>query len=178
MKETSEVFCTYPNPYLVRNEVSSITVSRSASLKVGLKNPKKEEQKSIGISLGKVSNSLVSSFLNAWQKLIDSPQTFPEQEETPVATYVINDNSKEEEEQMLSEVLCNSLNLEPNSAASWEAIKATNKIYHEDFPGSYIIEHKGERLGIFFLTIRNRVNGISEVSYEFLPNVRSFNYIF
>lgn len=178
MKIDSEAFCTYPNPYLVRNEEISLKVSRSASLKIGLKNHRKEDAKPSGISLGKVSNHLVNSFLNAWQKLIDSPQVFPEQEETPISVYVITENSKQEEEQMLSKVLCKSLNLASGSFALKQAIETTSKIYHEDFPGSYIVEHKGERLGMFYLNIRNRVNGASEVSYEFLPNVTSFKYLF
>jgi hypothetical protein len=178
MKKDSEALCIYPDPYLVRNEEVSSEVSRSVSLKISLKNHKKETPKPSGISLGKVSNNLVNSFLNTWRNLMESPQIFPEQEETPISAYVINDNSKEEEEQMLSEVLCNSLNLESGSYSLSQAIEATNKIYHEDFPGSYIVEHQGERLGLFYLNIRSRVNGTSEVNYEFLPKVKSFKYLF
>ncbi|MDT0686043.1 hypothetical protein [Autumnicola psychrophila] len=178
MTENTEALCTYPNPYLVRNEDPNLTVSRSVSLKIGLKNSKKEDQKSSGISLGKVSSSLVNSFLNTWQKLIDAPQSFPEQELTPVSTYVIREDSQQAEESMLREILCNTLNLESGSYELTQALEVTNKIYHEDFPGSYILEYKGDRLGMFFLDIRKRVNGISEVNYEFLPQVKTFKYLF
>ncbi|MDT0650125.1 hypothetical protein [Autumnicola edwardsiae] len=178
MKENSEVLhSSYPDPYLVQNEDNAVEVTKSGS-ETGLKDYKKQDQKSTGISLGKVSNDLLSSFKETWHKLVHSPQSFPEKDDTPISTYVIHEDSREEEERMLSTVLSDLLDLQPHSEGLLKALENTNKIYHEDFSGSYILEHNRERLGIFFLEVRNCVNGTSEVSYEFLPGLKSFKYVY
>src|SRR5690606_41347364 len=91
------------------------------------------------------------NFLNHyWKKLIFNPQSFTHSPNSDI-------NSILEEEigplayDAINSVLSKKLELPLNSEELLKASEASIKIYHEDYPFDFILEYKGERLGMMML---------------------------
>ena len=129
-----------------------------------------------GIALGSIKKDMVNSFSDWWQRLIHDPESFPQSEDTPVGNMVMQKESQIYENELIKNVLSRFLNLANDSVEVLRAMKKSNKIFHEDFPGNYILEYKGNRLGMFFLRTAKGLNNSYDVSYEFNPKVKSFDW--
>ncbi|TVZ27535.1 hypothetical protein JM83_2583 [Gillisia sp. Hel_I_86] len=119
-----------------------------------------------------------SNFLsNFWNRLISTPESFSQHSSTSIST-ILEEEKGISSSNMINTVLSQKLNLEPNSTALSEAAQECNKIYHEDFPGDYILEFRGDRLGIFLRDLCYDANGKAMVEYIFKPEIKSFRGLF
>ncbi|MDT0643784.1 hypothetical protein RM553_13155 [Zunongwangia sp. F363] len=122
-------------------------------------------------SFRKVGYSEISEFLGKWKRLISNPLNDKHNEEDSIYDMVQEDMPIHE---MVKVVLAQKTNLQDSSQELEEAILESNKIFHEDFPGDFILEFKGERLGMFILNdIREKQE---ELNYFFKPGLKSFKW--
>lgn len=127
-----------------------------------------------GIALGSIKQEMLGSFMTWWDRLRSEPGSFAQSDDTPIGTMVLQKESQIYENELVESVLGNFLNLDIGSVELARALKKSNKIYHEDFPGDYILEHNGKRLGMFSLKSEQGIHSAVDVSYEYYPGVKRF----
>ena len=57
-------------------------------------------------------------------------------------------------------------------------MRNSNKIFHEDYPGDFILEYQGKRLGLMLLDTCYDSNSEAKLIYRFNPNLKSFQGLF
>ena len=127
-----------------------------------------------GAVFANVSEKEVNSFYSTWQTLIMNPLYFSYDSETSVEDVILREQSKFHETQMLKMVLSKEFDFDLNSIEVLNATKNCRKIFHEDYPGNYILEFQGNRLGMFELSIcKNSLNEYN-LKYHFKSNIKRF----
>ena len=130
-----------------------------------------------GIALGSLKKGMVRSFSTWWNRLITEPESFPHSDDTPLSKMVLQKESQIYENELVRSVMARFLNMAQDSVELLRAVAKSNKIFHEDFPGNYILEYKGKRVGMFWLKSEPGINGSVDVSYEFHPQIKSFKWM-
>lgn len=126
----------------------------------------------------KNKNKSTSKYLNRfWNRLIGNPESFSQH-----PNYYISDILEEEKNicanEKIASILSDKLNLAQNSDELYKAVKNSIKIFHEDFPGDFILEYNGTRLGLFLLDICYDLNNNGTPVYRFKSNLKSFDGLF
>ncbi|HEA31084.1 MAG TPA: hypothetical protein ENH91_14015 [Leeuwenhoekiella sp.] len=136
---------------------------------------RQEAHRAKGLSFGSISNNMMNSFNSFWQKLILSPESNKEADNTSLNQLIIKKEGSIYENDFLRGVLAETLQLDEKSSLLNKALDTCTKIYHEDYPGSYVIAYEGKRLGICFVNVEKGVQDTVEVSYQFNPNLTRFH---
>lgn len=118
------------------------------------------------------------NFLNYfWNRLVCKPQSFPQKQNARISSLL------EEEKGILASrfiksVLSEILELPIDSKKLSNAVLNSNKIFHEDYPGDFILEYQGKRLGMMFLDTCYNSNSEAKLTYRFNPNLKNFQGLF
>lgn len=112
---------------------------------------RQEANRAKGLSFGSMDADIINSFYSFWQNLILHPKSVNDGDETPLTSLIIKKEGHIYESKFLHEVLAETLQLGETDPAIDQAIKQCTKIYHEDYPGSYVLAYQGKRLGLCFL---------------------------
>lgn len=118
------------------------------------------------------------NFLNYfWNRLVSKPQSFPQKQNTSISSLL------EEEKGILASrvirsVLSEILEFPIDSKNLTNAMQNSNKIFHEDYPGDFILEYQGKRLGMMLLDTCYNSNSEAKQKYRFNPNLKSFQGLF
>lgn len=118
------------------------------------------------------------NFLNYfWNRLVCKPHSFPQKQTASIS------NLLEEEKGILASrfirsVLSEILELPIDSKKLSNAMQNSNKIFHEDYPGDFILEHQGKRLGMMLLDTCHNSDSEAKLIYRFNPNLKSFQGLF
>ncbi|WP_026839410.1 hypothetical protein [Gillisia sp. JM1] len=141
------------------------------------------EQKASSLNVEKKTNSYnwkiegIETLNSFWNRLVSDPESFNQNLGENISTIL-------EKEKMLSaslkvqSVLSRELLLANNSELLLNAIEKCNKIFHEDFPGDFILEYNGNRLGMFLLEICYDFQNKANIDYKFNPEIKSFKGLF
>ncbi|UJH91732.1 hypothetical protein LZ575_03350 [Antarcticibacterium sp. 1MA-6-2] len=114
------------------------------------------------------------NFLNSfWKKLTSSPENFPQTPNSKISN-ILEENTRELTSKATKRVLANKLELSIDSIHLAKAINDSFEIYHEDYPYDFILEYKGERLGMMLLDKCFNSYGEVKLVYRFNPDVKSF----
>ncbi|UJH91731.1 hypothetical protein LZ575_03345 [Antarcticibacterium sp. 1MA-6-2] len=118
------------------------------------------------------------NFLNSfWKKLTSSPENFPQTPNTSISN-ILEEDMGVLASNATKRVLANKLELSIDSIHLAKAIKDSFEIYHEDYPYDFILEYKGERLGMMLLDKCYNSNGEVKLVYRFNPNIISFRGLY
>lgn len=112
-----------------------------------------------------------------WNKLIKTPQSYIQKPNTDISKILSEENGLCSNN-LLSSVLSNKLEIPENSSALKSALEKCNKIFHEDFPGDFVLEYSGDRLGMFLVDICYDSQGNSKLLYRFRPEIKNFRGLF
>ncbi len=113
----------------------------------------------------------LSSFFGKWRRLITNPFKDNHQEEATIYDIFKEDMPIHE---LVKMVLVQKDKLHASAQELQDAVLESNKIFHEDYPGDFILEFKGERLGMFILN--NPRAGEEALNYIFKPGLKSFKW--
>ncbi|MCM4156117.1 hypothetical protein [Gramella sp. AN32] len=127
-----------------------------------------------GAIFGKVSEQEINSFYNTWRTLVMNPLSFSYNNKASVEQIILQEESKFHETEILKIILSKELDLPIESNYLKNKIADCNKIFHEDFPGNYILELNGSRLGLFVLSICKNNSGNFNLRYTFKSDVTRF----
>lgn len=152
---------SFNNAYLGEDVISGL-LSREL-----YKNSFKKTQKKKGINFLKLF----------WNKLLFIPESFSSEPQTPINKILLKEIGISSDE-MISSVLSEKLRLPINSTNLISALKETNKIFHEDYPGDFVLEYQGERLGMAILDICHNSNLEATPIYRFKPEIKNFRGLF
>lgn len=117
----------------------------------------------------------IPEYLNRfWNRLVVTPRKLDEKPSSPISE-ILPQEKKNLADRMIVKVLSAKLKLTKDSAEILKAKKESTKIFHEDFPGDFILEYNGTRLGLFLLdTCYDADNNATQV-YKFRSDLKSFN---
>ncbi len=179
MKENSQaVSINHPDQFNLEDDLGVLRdqndPSDSWDLHTTTTDEKTEYNKPGGIALGSIKKNMMHSFTTWWERLITAPESFSQSDDTPLSKMVIQKESQIYENELVNGVMSRFLNLAVDSVELSRAVKKSNKIFHEDFPGNYILEYNGKRIGMFCLRAEAGLNNSLDVGYEFYPKVQSF----
>lgn len=114
------------------------------------------------------------NYLNKlWKRLIFRPLSFSQDHNTPIIN-ILKEETNLLASNSIQSVLSTKLELPINSKKLSEVIKDTFKIFHEDFPWDFILEYRGERLGMMMLDKCLSSSGEEKLIYRFHPHLKSF----
>lgn len=130
--------------------------------------------KTFEINFGKRTEKEVAVFFSRWQRLIAIPESFPQDANTPISDFILQKEIHFLINDMNKAVISAHLQDTGEQDNIAETNKSSTKIFHEDYPGSYILAYNKKRLGMFRLSICRRDNGTYEMSYKFDPTILSF----
>nr|WP_031425155.1 hypothetical protein [Flavimarina sp. Hel_I_48] len=128
-----------------------------------------------GLSFGTLRKDMMHAFYSLWQNLVSNPESNEEADEALLTRFILKEEGAIYENDFLWKVLMDNLKLSEDSEELNHAFQNCTKIYHEDYPGSFVLMHNGRRLGICFLNIEKGINDTVEVSYQFNSNLTSFH---
>jgi len=110
---------------------------------------------------------------NFWNKLISKPDSFGA-EMNPDIFQILNEDQGSSATKMITTVITQKLQNSIKSTNLREVIANCNKIFHEDFPGDFILELNGNRMGMFLFDVCYDSNGKPNVNYKYKPEMNSF----
>ena len=159
------------NSYLLENSIENSCLFDKALLS---KNAK--EKLPVDFSQ-KVKIKNFNFLNNFWNRLLFKPQSFPQKQNASISSLL------EEEigilaSRSIKSALAETLELPIDSKKLFNAIQNSNKIFHEDYPGDFILEYQGKRLGMMLLDICYNSNNEAKPVYRFNPNLNSFQGLF
>lgn len=128
-------------------------------------------------SVKKIKFENFSYLKNFWSRLIFAPKSYHKYPNAYISNIVAEETGPLATE-IIRSTLSTTLNLPLNSAILTEAISQTSSIFHEDFPFDFILEYKGERLGMMVLDFCYNSNNQAIPEYKFNPHVKSFKGVF
>ncbi len=108
-----------------------------------------------------------------WEKLIHNPGAINKTPQTSISR-ILQEGKGISNTQIIKSVLAKKLNLPENSEVLLSAIEKTRKIFHEDFPADFILEYKGERLGMALLDVCYDCHNNQKLVYKFNEELKSF----
>ncbi len=114
---------------------------------------------------------------NFWNKLVSNPESLSQNPNIEVSA-TLEEKKGVSSSKIVRSVLAQKLALENNSTELLKAVEKCNKIFHEDFPGDFILEYNGNRMGLFLMDICYDSQGKANVDYKFKPNIKSFRGLF
>ncbi|MDT0675851.1 hypothetical protein [Autumnicola musiva] len=129
-------------------------------------------------SLRNTSYSKISNLFKKWKKLIACPENDPHDGESTIYD-IVQQEGNISLYQLINNVLAEKLNIAHDSPELEAAIHDSNKIFHEDFPGDFILEYEDDRLGMFLLESQKKLDQVEsdeEVTYTFRPDYKSFKW--
>ncbi len=180
MKENSEFLnFIHPEPYLLDTESSQLELHIESSKASNNQkfNKRQFNKRSSGLVLGSTGVEMFNSFLAMWDRLITIPELKSSDKNTSITDYILSKESQMKEKEMVRTVLSENLDLPLDSLELISAIEKSNKIYHEDYPGNYILEYNGNRLGMFELNTSFDSNNKLSITYKFQSGVKSFKWL-
>ena len=119
-----------------------------------------------------------SNFLNnLWRKLVSDPSSLT-QNQNPAISNILEKETGSLVSDAVNSVLSEKLELPTNSKKLSVANEESIKIFHEDYPGDFILEYKGERLGLMMLDKCFNSKGEAHLIYRFNPQIQSFRGLF
>lgn len=145
---------------------------------INLYNIPKEENSSKKFSPETIENQKFSTVLSDfWKRLVLKPHSFPQKPQISISKIL------EEEKGILASnqikfVLSKKLELPLDSKELLAAMDNSCKIFHEDFPGDFILEYQDERLGMMMLDICFDSHNQAKPVYKFNPRLKSFQGLF
>lgn len=117
-----------------------------------------------------------SEYLNQfWNRLIAKPEGTSQPPNSYISEILEEEEKKISANKVIAGVLSDRLKLAKNSAGVLKAIKESTQIFHEDFPGDFILEYKEKRLGLFLLDICYNSNHDAIPVYRFRADLKSFD---
>lgn len=117
-------------------------------------------------------------FLNYfWNKLIFKPESFTLPPQTTI-NKIWSEETGISADKIITSILAEKFGLLNNSTELFNALEESHKIYHEDFPGDFVLEFQGERLGMAILDICYISNQEARLIYRFNPEIKNFNGLF
>lgn len=128
------------------------------------------------IVLGQVRREEIDSFFSKWNRILMQSDCFKVSDKTPLSILVPGVNIINREHAMVRRVLSEKFDI-PVGPELISISKSCNRIFHEDFPGHFILEYKGKRLGMFFLNFCKEREGVFNLSYRFKNDLKSFAYL-
>jgi len=157
--------------------VSQYILSKGRSFQTQYEDPYNLE--SVGTNkFSSNENSGSFNFLtNFWNRLISKPESLSQVSNTKISE-ILKEEKGVCSSKMIKTVLAKELNLDINSQELLIAAEKSNQIFHEDFPGDYILEYMGNRLGLFLWDITYDASGKANVKYNFKPEIKSFKGLF
>jgi len=157
---------------------SSFVVNKGLGLKTDVTPSNYHQKPEVRKVISHNKPSSFNFFLNNfWNRLVTKPEAFKQQINTSVY-HLLEEERGLAASNLIQTVLAKHLNI---STASGELNKATlksNKIYHEDFPGDFILEYNGDRLGLFLLDICQDSKGNHTTNYQFKSHIKSFKGLY
>lgn len=114
---------------------------------------------------------------NFWNKLVAYPESFNQTPNIDIST-LLEEEKGISSSKLVSSVLSQKLTLANNSTELLIAVEKCHKIFHEDFPGDFILEYNGNRLGLFLMDICYDSQGKANVEYKYKPEIKSFKGLF
>jgi hypothetical protein len=158
--------------------ISQYILSKGLSFQTKYEDPYNLSSAKTNSKHSQKENNGSSNFLsNFWNRLISKPESFSQHPSTEISK-ILEEEKGVSASKMINTVLSQKLNLDINSAELLDAAKKSNQIFHEDFPGDYILEYMGDRLGLFLWDISYDSNGKANVEYKFRPKIKSFKGLF
>lgn len=130
------------------------------------------------IYLGKKTEKEIADFISKWQRLIAFPESFPQDAKTAIGDLGLQKENLLLENNMIKGIISAHLEEADGQDNITAAIESSTKIFHEDFPGSYILTYNRKRLGMFRLSICKNDNGTYVMSYKFNPKITSFKELY
>lgn len=119
-----------------------------------------------------------SEYLNQfWNRLVAKPESFPQQPSSCISE-ILAEEKRISANEMIAKVLSDKLKLAQDSEEVLKAVKESTQIFHEDFPGDFILEYNGTRLGLFLLDVCYDSGSNAVPIYRFRPNLKSFNGLY
>lgn len=156
---------------LLSSSFTSSTIAESV--------PCKPESENLDIySSQKFQTKKIKNFnlLNFWNKLILTPESFSSGHKTPIHAILEKEIAISSIE-IISSVLSEKFEFPLNSEILSIAVEDSRKIYHEDYPYDFVLEYKGERLGMVILDFCSNSNEEASPQYRFNPHIKSFHGI-
>lgn len=128
------------------------------------------------VVLGQVEEEKIESFFAKWNRILIQSDYFKVSDKTPLSKLVSGENIIHKERTMVKRVLSEKLDM-PMGPEVTNIAKSCKRIFHEDFPGHFILEYNGKRLGMFFLNFCKEREGVFNLSYHFKKDLKSFTYL-
>lgn len=112
-----------------------------------------------------------------WRRLVYTPLSFPQSPNTPISTILEEDMSRLATDSIRS-ILSKKFELLTSSEELTSALENVSKIFHEDFPYDFILEYKGERLGLMVLDKCYTSVGEEILIYKLNHHITNFRGLF
>lgn len=128
------------------------------------------------IVLGQVRREEIDSFFSKWNRILMQSDCFKVGDKTPLSILVPGESIIKKEQAIVKRALAEKFDM-PMGPEVTNISKSCNRIFHEDFPGHFILEYKGKRLGMFFLNFCEEYEGVFKLSYRFKNDLKSFAYL-
>lgn len=112
-----------------------------------------------------------------WNLLVARPESLSQKPNSCISE-ILEEEKGISANEMITKILSEKLGLEQDSAEVLNAVEKSNQIYHEDFPGDFILEYNGTRLGLFLSDVcYDSSNEVTPI-YRFKPDLKSFHGIY
>jgi len=118
------------------------------------------------------------SLSDFWNRLVTTPKSYQHNPNATVSL-ILQKEKDISASKIIKSVLSRKLGLLNNSKAiQQEVLEKCHKIFHEDFPGDFILEHNGDRLGLFLMDTCYDTHGKAHINYKFEPSIKDFSGLF
>jgi len=159
------------NSYLFKSETLFFTANTDWQSKENFQTNK--EKNLVNNKFSSFSDHL-SQF---WNMLIARPESLSQKPNSCISE-ILEEEKGITANELILEILSEKLCLEQDSSEVLKAVEKSNRIYHEDFPGDFILEYNGTRLGLFLIDICYNSSNEDTPVYKFRPNLKSFNGLY
>ncbi len=159
------------NSYLIKSETLFFTTKTDRQSKEFFQTDK--EKNILDIKISSFSDHL-SHF---WNLLIARPESLSQKPNSCISE-ILEEEEGNSAKEMITKILSEKLSLEKDSAEVLKAVEKSNQIFHEDFPGDFILEYNGTRLGLFLSDVCYDSSNEATPIYRFKPDLKSFNGLY
>ena len=159
------------NSYIIKSETFLFTIKTDRESKDFFLTDKEKNLLDNKIS------SFTEHLSQFWNLLIAKPESLSQKLNSCISE-ILEEEKGISANEMITKILSEKLSLEQDSAEVLEAVEKSNQIYHEDFPGDFILEYNGTRLGLFLIDVCYDSSNEATPIYRFRPNLKSFHGLY
>lgn len=118
-------------------------------------------------------SEIYNNLMQFWKRLVARPSSYPQNQHLRIST-ILEEELGIQCSNLIKFILSRKLRLTEDSQELLQAIEACNQIFHEDYPGDFILEYNDERLGMMILANCGNSKNKFELEYKFNPGLKSF----